>query len=195
MAIDNLTASLTAAATWTAQKNQTGTDYPPLGSSGTISKKLTMGTAAVNNTAGGADEFVSFLQTLLNSASASIDLTNLTDIVQASGISLARVKGIMIRLLSTTDDATYGTASNSVLVDGTVTNALSSQSNTGWFGNAGEGTANGSRVVIPNGGFLAFGTPAALGVLVDGTHKIIKVTNQDAGVPAKVQISLIGGTS
>lgn len=194
MALDSLTSNLLVQLGWNATKNVVGSDYTPNTNQSTVKKALSIGTAVADAAAGGGDELVSFVQTIAASGSASIDLTSLTDILGATGVSLARVKAIVIRLLSATDDTTIGTAAASVTIDNTVTNALSSQSNSGWFSNAAEGAANGSKFAIPNGGVLAFGTPAAAGVLVDPTHKVVKVTNNDAGLAAKVQISLVGGT-
>ena len=59
----------------------------------------------------------------------------------------------------------------------------------------GAGDATGSKFCIPNGAILLFATPSAGGVLVDGTHKIIKYTNVDAAVTAKIQTTLFGGTT
>ena len=202
MALDTLTATFKAQLGWTAQKNITGSDYSANVNSTTIAKSGSIGTSAANAAAGGSDELYSAVTSLSASSSASIDLSSLTDILGQTSIALVRVKAILIRLLSTTDDSVIGTAASSINIDNTVANALSAQSNTGWFNNAHEGTATGgagdatgSKFCIPNGGVLSFYTPVAAGVAVDGTHKIIKVTNNDSGVTAKVQITVVGGTS
>ena len=195
MALDSLAATFKLQLGWTAQKNITGSDYSPNQNSTTISKSGTIGTTAANNAAGGGDELYSAVTSLAGSASASIDLTAVADILNQSGISLARVKAIVLRVLSTTDDAVIGTAAVGVAIDNTVANALSSQSNSGWFSNAAEGAANGSKFTVPNGGAVAFFTPSATGVLVDGTHKIIKLTNLDGAVTLKAQLSVVGGGS
>jgi hypothetical protein len=174
---------------WTASNNITGSDYSPSQNASTIKKSLSVGTAVADASAGGGDELVSFVQTVGASASVSVDLTTLTDIMQSTGVSLARVKGVVIRLLSATDDTVVGTAASSVTIDGTVANGWTSQAFSGWFGNAT------SKMDVPNGGVLAFGTPSAAGVLVDATHKVLKVTNNDAGLSAKVQISLQGAAA
>jgi hypothetical protein len=195
MALDSLTATLTAQLGWTAQKNVVGSDYSANVNASTIKKSLAVGTSAANAAVGGADELYSAVTSLTASASASIDLTAIADILNQAGISLARVKGILIRVLSATDDNVIGTAAVGVVIDGTVTNALSSQSNSGWFSNAAEGAAGGSKLTVPNGGFVAFGTPSAGGVVVDATHKVIKITNLDGAVTAKCQISVMGGST
>ncbi len=185
-----------------ASNTLTGSDYSGVASNQSVSKSLTYGTAAANAAANGANECASFLTTLAGSASASLDLTSLTNIMQVAGISLARVKALVFRVLSVADDATNGSAATSVTIDSTVANSFSSQSESGWFNNAHEGTATGgagdatgSKMCLPNGSVLAFATPSAAGILVDGTHKIIKITNVDTVVSAKVQLTLFGGTT
>lgn len=198
MALSTLTSTFGPSVSWTASKTITGSDYAALANTSSILKpSMAVGTAAANNAANGGDELTSSITSVSASSSASIDLTSLTDILQSSGVSLARVKAILIRLLSTTDDPTNGTAASSVTIDNTTSNSLSAQSHSGWFDNGSEGAAGGSKFTIPNGGFLMFGVGVtnAAGVLVDSTHKIIAVHNNDAGVTAKVQVTLLGGSS
>ncbi len=195
MALDSLASTLIVQFGWTAQKNITGSDYTPNANSTTIKKSIANGTGAANAAVGGSDELYSAIVSLSSSASASTDLTSIADILATSGVSLARVKAIVIRVLSATDDSVIGTAAAGVSIDNTITNALSSQSNSGWFSNAAEGAANGSRFTVPNGGVLAFGTVAAAGILVDGTHKVIKLTNLDGGLTCKIQLSVVGGST
>lgn len=180
---------ITVKDSWTAQNNITGSDYSPITSSGTITKAVTQGTAAANAAVGGADEKISFIQSIGASASVSIDLTALTDVMQTAGVSLARVKTILIRLLNVADDSVVGTAASSITVDATITNGLTSQSGSGWL------TNSTSKFDVPSGGFVAFGTVTAAGVLVDGTHKILKLTNNDGALTAKVQITIDGGST
>jgi hypothetical protein len=187
--LDSLTATFTTQIGWTAQKNIVGSDYSPNSNASTIKKTLTVGTSIANASAGGGDELYSFVTSLAGAASASIDLTAFADILNQSAALLARAKVIIIRVLSVADDAVIGTAATGVLVDATVANALVSQSGSGWF------KAVTSTFDIPNGGVLAFGTPAAAGVLVDGTHKVIKVTNNDGAVTLKCQITVVGGST
>jgi hypothetical protein len=201
-AISSLTATITAAIGWNASNTLTGSDYAPNSNNSTPKKQLSLGTAAANAAAGGADELYSAITSLAGSASASIDLTSITDILATAGVSLARVKGIMIRLLSVIDDTTIGTAASAINIDNTVANALSATTNSGWFNNANEGTATGgagdatgSKFCIPNGGVLLFATPSAGGVVTSGTKKIIKLTNLDAAVIAKVQVTVLGASS
>lgn len=188
--ISSLTGAIKASSNWTAQQNQTGQDYNPTTNAGTINKSYTLGTANANNAAGGADEFISFLiggGSIAASGSATVDLTSLTNIVGTAAVSLARVKGYMIRLLSASDDATYGTACSSITVGNNASNA-----NTLEFG-----TGNPTFTFnVNNGGcHVHFDTTAAGMVIVDSTHKIIKIVNNDGSNAAGVQITLFGGTT
>lgn len=188
-ALDSLSATITASIGWQATKNITGSDYSSNQNNSTIRKTMTIGTTVANAVAGGGDELYSAVTSLAPSASLSLDLTSFADILSQSGISLARVKAILIRVLSTTDDSVIGTAATPCMIDCTVANALLSQSGSGWF------KAATSTFDIPNGGFIMFGTPAAAGVLIDGTHKVVKVTCNDGSLTAKLQVTAIGGST
>ncbi len=206
MALSTLAGTINSIFQWTATLARTGLNYAPVTVPDNFAKAMKFGTAAANaaltNGIAGADEVVSKIYVITSSGNASIDLTSLTDVVGQTAITLARIKGICIRLLSVADDATNGTAATSVTIDNTVTNALHAQSHSGWFDNANEGLATGgmgdatgSKITIPSGGMLLYALPNAAGVVVDSTHKIIKVVNNDGGVSAAVQVTLIGGTT
>lgn len=192
-ALDSLTAFFSYVLNWNAAKNVTGTKA--ITSQDTWTKKAGYSTAIANATQGGANEQVALTQTVSASSSVSIDLTSLTDVVGTGSVTGARVKAIVLHLLSATDDTVLGTAAASVTIDNTVTNALSAQSHSGWFDNAAEGAANGSKFTIPNGGWLAFGTDNAGGVIIDSTHKVAKLTNNDGALAAKVRVGLVFGTT
>lgn len=191
MSMDSVTGTLlTTKLTLSGQKNYTGSDYSPVTGSGSPQKTITF-------TVGGAiqdgiNEIYSKITLITASANTSIDLTTVSDILNQSAINFARVKLIMLRLLSTTDDSTNGTAASSITVNNTVTNSLSSQSNSGWFSNAAEGAASGSKFTIANGDGLLWWTKRTAGVLVDGTHKVINIVNNDGAVTAAVQLTVLG---
>lgn len=189
MAISSLTSAITIGANWTAQKTLTGADYSPTQNSSQFTKKGSVGTSAANAAAGGGDELVSFIQTIANSANMTIDLTNTTDILSNANTNLARVKGIVVRLLSTSDDSVNGTACSSVTVGAAAANPFFSQAHSGWL------ASNTATLDVPNGGAYGFITPSANGVLVDSTHKNIFIVNNDAGNPAAVQITLQAASS
>lgn len=190
MALDSLTGcSIAVSLNWTAAKNITGTDYAPINNASNVRKSCSLGTAAANAAAGGADELASFIQSIAASGSATIDLTSFTDILNIAASSFVRVKAILIRLMSVADDAAVGTACSGITIGNAASNQFISQSGTGWLSTAT------SVIDVPGGGFIAFGVANAAGVAVDGTHKSLKVLNLDGAVAAKVQISLIGGST
>ena len=191
MAISSIAgSSLKVSAFLSAANNLTPTNLSPTSNSSNITKSFSWVLGA--NIAYGVNQLASFITTIAASGNASIDLTVLTNLLQQTAVVLVRVKSIMIQLLSLTDDTVNGTNCSSITINNTVTNAFSAQSNSGWFGNAAEGAAGGSKFVIPNGGTLAFATPAAAGVLVDGTHKVINYVNNDGSNGAAVQTTIFG---
>ncbi len=189
MAIGTLIFTDTETIAIQAATGLTGTDYQPLQSNQTVKKIVAVGTAAANAAAGGSDEAASFLITLSASASVSTDLTSITDIMQTASVTLARIKALIIRLLSATDDATNGTAASGITIDGTVTNGLLSATGSGWL------TNSTSKFDVPNGGKISFGTPAAAGVVVNSGSKIVKITNLDGALTAKAQLTCAGGST
>jgi hypothetical protein len=163
--------------------NVTGQNYQALSQPLNFNKNVgPFTTANANNAALGANECVSYLSTIASSSSEDIDLTSLTDICLQSGVSLARVKGYLIRLLSVADDSVNGTACTGVTIDGAGTNLIALP-------------GLGSSQVLGNGEFIAWATPNAAGVTVDSTHKIIHIVNNDAAHSACIQLTVIGGTT
>lgn len=189
MALDSLTASLEVKLGFNAKKNVTGSDYGTIGMNANLTQKETYSSATANAAAGGANELISFVQSISASSSATIDFTSLTNILAATGVSLARIKGVLIRLLSVAQDSVVGTTCTSVTVGNAASNTWTSQS-----GTSGPGT-NTSVQVIKSGGWYGFGDESAGGTLVDASHKNLKITNDDGTNTAKVQISLVGGTT
>ena len=181
MALSSLSLNASAAVNWTATKNVTGAN-PNSNSSSANEARAALGTGAAGNAANGLNEEYFSITSIAGSGSATIDLSSFTDILGATGIVGVRTKFIQVELLSTTQDSTNGTAASSITIDATVANGLTSQSGTGWLTNAT------SKFDIPNGGWIQFGCTNANGIAIDSTHKILKVTNNDAGVAAAVKI-------
>ena len=194
-AIGTLTFTSSVTTTFNGQNGITGSDYSPIGSASTISKRVSISTAAADAAVGGGDIVYSAITSISASSNASIDLTSVTDVMGTTGQTFVRVKSIRIRLLSATDDSVVGTAASSVTLDNTVTNALSAQSHSGWFSNAAEGGANGSKFDFPNGCDLAYSVVGAAGIVVDSTHRLLKFINNDGALTAKVQVTVCGGLS
>lgn len=188
MALDSLTLNGSAPVNWTASKNVTGAEANQNNSTATEAR-ASIGTAAANNAANGANELYFALLSVAANSSTSIDLNSFTDILGATGIQAVRTKFIQVELLSAAQDSTNGTNATSITIDGTVSNALLSQSNSGWLAN------NTSSFVIPNGCWMQFGCPNAAGVAVDNTHKVIKITNNDGAVAAAVKVIAAVGTT
>lgn len=183
MALSSLNATFAFSFKWVASNNLTGTDYQAVSNSGNLAPSENILSTVANASAGGGDELVSYIITIANSGNSTVDLTSLTDILQTAGVNLARVKGWMIRLLSTDDDATNGTNCTSI----TVGNAASNQ----WNMNLGTN----ATATIKNGGFFGYCDPTAAGETVNATKKNLYIVNNDSGNSAAVQISLVGGTS
>lgn len=188
VAMDSLAITGKVTLSITAQKNITGSDYSPNTNSTTIGKTITVGTAVANAGVSGGDEVYSAVTSLAGSASASIDLTAFTDLLNQTSAAFARVKLLCVRVLSVLDDSVIGTAASAITIDGTVASGLLSVAGTGWLTNIT------SKFDVPNGGILFFGTPAAAGIAC-ATAKIIKVTNVDSVVTAKCQITAAGGST
>jgi hypothetical protein len=214
MALTSLTAKLIAGYQWTAQLNRSGAGYTPITVNDTITDTFQFGTSGLgaantsNNVStgqvSGSDELVASLVTLTASGGGTPSLSlNLTALNGAAGqptdvcgqtVNFARVKAIRIQLLNTAQDPTNGTSCSSITIDNTVANALSAQSHSGWFDNAGEATTAGSKFTLTSGARLTYEAANAAGLVVDGTHKIIKLTNNDAVNAAAIRVVLIGGT-
>lgn len=189
-ALSTLAASLQAQMNW--QVTLTSTGLAAKQDQETPNKKFTF---SLGTGLGSCNEVVVRYDDITTSGSLSIDLTSQTDVC-GQAVNFSAIKGIFIWLLATGDTAldgvTVGTACSGIIIDNTVVNALSAQSHSGWFDNGSEGGVGGSKFTIPNGAVLPFAIPSAGGLVVDGTHKIIKLTNLDAGVHAHVQTVLFG---
>lgn len=189
MGISVLTYKATVNSAINAQTNVTPSAAGAITSNSYPTKSLTIGTSAANNAAGGGDEAFLFILTAAASGNASVDLTSITDVLGASAVTLARVKHIRIQLLSAADDSVNGSACTSVTVGDSGTDDWISQSLTGWV------TAAAAKIDLPNGAFVEFGAPSAGGVLVDSTHRVVYVLNNDSGHAMAVQFTGAGGDS
>jgi hypothetical protein len=188
MAIGTLSAQLSSGLTVNAQNAGASTVYSGVTASVTINQQFKNSTASNNNVAGGSDQSCSFIQIIAASGNATLDLTNMTNILGTAASGFARLKMYMAELLSAAQDSVNGTTCTSV----TLGNA-GSNINTLEFG-----TANTTFTYnINNGGCHGpiWDTTAAGFVLVDGTHKNVKIVNNDATNAAAIQISFVGGST
>lgn len=201
---------LAIALCWTASANATA---PMTTSTGTFQANLSLQcsqtlastnsnltTLQINPTVQGLAKFTSTgaganainqgntkLYSISASSSTTIDLSAaITNFVNSSTATFTRVKIIIIRLLSTTDDSVNGTAAASITFGNAASNQFVSQSGSGFLLST-TGTYD-----VPNGGGHAFWCSNANGVVIDGTHKSLKILNNDAGVAATVELTLVG---
>ena len=184
----SLTSTITAQVGWNATLAITGSDYSTIGNATTIKASKSNGTAIANASLGGANELYTAVTSVVTTGSVSIDLTSISDILNQAAGSVARVKGILVRLLSSTDDSVIGTAVAYVKLDTTVANGLASQSGSGWLEAV-------SIADIANGDGYLWWSAQAGGVVVDSTHKVIKFTGTDGALTAKVQLTIIAGST
>ena len=182
--LDSLAITWKPTISGTIGKNITGTAYQPISVPVSITKSgLAYTRSNANNTALGADEIYSAITSIAAAGNATLNLASLTDMILQTGVSLARVKGYRIQLLSATDDTVNGTACSGITV-----------------GNAGVNpfpftfSVATTTFTLGNGEYIEWATPGTGGIVV-GTGTNLKVANNDAGVAAAVQITLLGGTS
>lgn len=168
----------------TATTAAPGADFSQPTYGGSILKpQLTLSNGVANNLAGGADQCYYGIASIAASATLILDLTSFTNVAGQAGASLARVKKVLIRLLSVADDSGAGTACTSVTIQPDGTN--------GWTNLLGTG----STLKLLNGDKFDWETQSALGVAVDGTHKRLDVVNNDGVNAAAVEILVVGGST
>ncbi len=185
--MDELATTITVSYAWRGVDNITGLGSG-LVSDDAVTKNIVLSTGAANNVANGADEEVFKRYTIAGAGTQSVDLNSLTNVLGAT-ISFARIKSLLIRLLSTADDATNGTAATHIVVGNGGAPFISSSSGRGWL------VAANDLITIPNGGILLFATPGAAGVLSGAGAKDLLITNGDASVSAYVEVKLTGGST
>lgn len=187
--------TLTGAVQFTFQL-QVGRTYPGVPSSGvqanwTKQMRFALGAAV----ALGANEVYGAVRTLAGGANEELDLagSGLTNLVGDTGITFARVKAVLIWLLSATDSlvqgdgsaSVTGTLASSIKVGGAATNAFKL-----FMDDVTD------KIVIPNGGMAMFSDPGATGLVVTaGTADKLKVENMDGAVSAKYLIVLLGSAT
>ncbi len=173
MAVSALSGFAQVAMNWNLQENlpASGLNLPAVQNSSAFNFKIPYSTGG--NVANGANEFIGMFQAIAASGSATIDLTNLTDILQYTAVNLARFKGILFCLLSPTQDTTNGTLASSVTIGNAASNAnlMFMNSTTPTF-------------KLNNGDFIEYATGIAAGIVVDSTHKSLKILNNDAVLAA-----------
>lgn len=181
-ALNTLSSSIKVSITASAALAAVGSDYQPLARSLSINKTVgPFSTANANAASLGANEIYSAITTVTASGNSTVNLQSLVDFVDQSGITLVRVKGFIIRLLSQADDSTTGTQASSVTINGAGTNLAVLPGIT--------------NLTLSNGDVFAWATPSATGITVSSTTENIYIANNDASHSAAVQITVVGGTT
>lgn len=161
------------------------------GQTDNVSTGYDFSTANPNNSVGGADEIVSFLQIIAPGGSVTINLQSITNILQQFGVPLARVKGYKIRLLAATGKGAVDA------VNGTPCSSITFGPGVGGVSNPNNLEMNAAGTVTVNGGgsHQHFDPTAAGFMLVTGTTKNVKIVNNDGVNAAAVQVTIIGATT
>lgn len=186
--ITAVTGSLSCIAQWNAAQtlaNASSAVQQPT-SNTTINKKSNYSVtgAAVANA---INQVTSRIYSVAGGGTTTIDLTAaIRNVVNDSTATLARIKGFLVRLLSTTDDATNGTAASSITLGNSGANDWTSQSGSTGFGSAT------SVFTVKNGSWMGFGNDDANGTVIDATHKNLKIANNDGAVAAAVELTFFG---
>lgn len=185
--ISSLQGAISDSIRWSASNNIAA--QQPMTQGDNVGSSYNFGTDNPNASVGGADEIVSFLQAIAPGGSVTINLRSIVNILQQSGVALARLKGYKIRLLAASGqgsvDSVNGTACSSIQVG-----------NAAADGNALELGAVAYTYRINNGGCHQHFDPSAAGfATVSNTAKNVLITNNDGSVAAAVQVTLIGATT
>ncbi len=180
-----LSAYFQAVFSWSVTGTAPSAAYNAPTAASTLSNKQSLVTGT--STAGQANQIYSGIQTIAASGTLAYDLSAVfTNVLGNAAATFARVKGVLIELLDAAQDATNGTLCSSITLGNSGANDWIEQSHSGWLGSAT------SVFDVPNGGFVAFGVNNAGGVVVDATHKILNIHNNDGSNAAAVRITLIG---
>lgn len=185
--INSLTGSIGDTIGWTASNDIAA--QQPMGQNDSVATSYAFGTANDNDAVGGADELISFLQTIAPGGSAVINLQSITNILQQSGVALVRLKGYKIRLLTSGTkgavDSVNGTLCSSISVGNAAANPHPLEMDAGTY-----------TYTIKNGGSHQHFDPSAAGfALVTPSAKNVLITNNDGSVAAAVQVTIVGATT
>lgn len=179
MALNSLTSTLGISLGWNASNTLAGSDYQPIRNNTTINKSLSFGNTVGTAAALQANEVYSAITTLSGLATGGVNLSSLVNVLSTSGVNLASIRVLAIRVLSATDDSAYGNSNAGVVVVGSGGSAF-----TGFF----EGTQKAQC-----GGVLLFSTGIATGGIAVTGGTRINLHNTSTAT-AGVQISALGNS-
>ncbi len=200
MAIGTLSVNVAQTQRWNAQTTISGA-IAPITNSGQNSLSQDLGTANPNNALGGADEYFSFLLTISGGASATLDLTTMTDILGTATVAIVRVKACQFQLLSVAQDSTSGTACSGITY-GAMGNAVTNSVQLNLGGGSGltvnvtsvsTSTIDGVSVVAGGTGYPKSAIFPVVVVQSTATGGILAATTNSSGVVTAVAI-VDGGT-
>lgn len=138
------------------------------------------GALSLGTGASAVNEAVSIIKTIGTATSHTYSLAaSLTNIMGVASVTLARVKYLMIQLLSVAQDATNGTACSSITIGAAASNPW-----TGIIDAAGLYT-------VRNGAFWIHGDFSATGCAI-GADLNLKVLNNDASNTAAYRLTILG---
>jgi hypothetical protein len=199
--INTLSGSFTITQNWSASNNLTGQAYQPIQQSGTITAKYSLANTVGNAVAGGSDEYASYILTINASSLATVNFSSITNIMQQTGVSLARIKAYSIQLLSVANDSVNGTACSSITIGNLGTaignnNALELGAGTGLAVNTTQ-SAGAINTVALNTGGTGYPPSAvfAFNILGAGTGAVAMATTNSTGVVNTVVFVAGGGGS
>lgn len=188
MALDVLSATAGILFTYSGEKYQTGAGRRKATWTYRKNGIFTLGTGALQ-----ANEIYATVRTLTGGANETIDLNGgLTNVVGDTSIVNARIKALVVWLLSDTDtvgDGTGGQVTGTLCSSITLGNAAATQFLWG-FGAATH------TWTLTTGGWIATGRPDATGwATTAATSDSFKVTNNDGAVSAKYLLAFLGAAT
>ena len=193
-----LTGAMATQFGWGAGHNLTGINYNPTTNGSTINKRQPYGTNVGTNTqVGGCDECFSFQQGVAAGGSGTLNVNGMTDLLQAASVTLARLKGYQIRLLSATDDSTISPAPTATSVGLVTNNTLATPSpldfNNGLTGltltlSTSTGAITSATISAAGSGAPASSSFIVLPVEAGGSGATVTVITNSSGVPNTVAV-------
>lgn len=200
MAIGTLSVTTAQTQRWNAQTTASGA-IAPLTNGSQNNLQQAYGTANANATLGGADEYFNFLLTISAGASATVDLTAMTDVLGTAAVAIVRVKAVQFQLLSVAQDSVSGTACSGVTY-GALGTAITNSVDLNLGGGSGltvnvtsvsTSTIDGISVVSGGTGYPKSAIFPVVVVQSTATGGIMAATTNSSGVVTSIAI-INGGT-
>lgn len=116
--LSTLAVTLGTTISGSAGKSVSGSDYKGPSQAANISRSFAYSTSNSNTASLGADEFISYIQTIPSGQGATINLASIQDYLLQNGVNLARIKGYELNLMSEAQDPTFGTNCSGVVING-----------------------------------------------------------------------------